>query len=96
MDKFVIDSLPEKRQVKTDANIKKRKTRKYNSNYLNFGFIVVEKKGIEYLQCVICCKIVAAECMLPSILKRYLTTNHNYLSGKAREFFIRKLSEIKK
>ena len=29
MDKFVIGTLPEKRQVKTDANIKKRKTRKY-------------------------------------------------------------------
>ena len=34
--------------------------------------------------------------MLPSKLKRHLTTNHNYLSGKPREFFIRKLSEMKK
>ena len=52
MDKFITGTLPENRQVETDANIKKRKTRKCSSNYLNFGFIV-----IEYLQYVICCKI---------------------------------------
>ena len=96
MDKFITGTLPEKRQVEIDANIKRRKTRKYSSNYLNFRFIVIEKKGIEYPQCVICCKILAAKCMLPSKLKRHLTTNHNYLSGKPREFFIRKLSEMKK
>ena len=47
MDKFIIGTLPEKRQVETDADIKKRKTRKYNSNYLNLNFTVIEKKGIE-------------------------------------------------
>ena len=34
--------------------------------------------------------------MLPSKLKRHLTTNYNYLSEKPRKFFIRKLSEMKK
>ena len=34
--------------------------------------------------------------MLPSKLKRYLTTNDNNLSKKPREFFARKLSEMNK
>ena len=34
--------------------------------------------------------------MLPSKLKRYLTTNHNNLSGKPHEFFARRLSEMDK
>ena len=34
--------------------------------------------------------------MLPSKLKRHLTTNHNNLSGKSRKFFACKLSEINK
>ena len=98
MEKFDTGTLHEKRQVKTDANIEKnrKKTRKYKCGYLNFGFTVIEKQGIEHPQCVICCKILAAECMLLNKLKRHLTTNHNYLSGKPREFFTRKLSKMKK
>ena len=38
--------------------------------------------------------VLAVECMLPSKLKRHLTTNHNYLSGKPREFFACKLLEM--
>jgi len=34
--------------------------------------------------------------MLPSKLKRHLTTNHNNLSGKPCEFFARELSEMNK
>ena len=58
--------------------------------------LLSSKKGIEYPQYVIGCKISAAQCMLPSKLKRHLTINHNYLSVKPRELFIRKLSEMKK
>ena len=51
---------------------------------------------MKHPQRVICCKALAAECMLPSKLKRRLTTNHNNLSGKPRQFFACKLSEINK
>ena len=34
--------------------------------------------------------------MPPSKLERHLITNHNNLSGKSREFFARKLTEMKK
>ena len=46
MNKFITGTLPEKKQVETDANIKKRKTRKYsNNNYLKSIFTVIEQKG---------------------------------------------------
>ena len=69
MDAFVADTIPQKRQVQFDANKQKsgrKKTRKYGSSYLNFGFTVAEKEGAEHPQCVICCKVLTAECMLPS------------------------------
>ena len=99
MDAFVTDTIPQKRQVQLDANIQKsgrKKTRKYNSSYLNFGFTVAEKEGAEHPHCVICYNVLAAECMLPSKLKCHLITNHNHLSGKSREFFARKLTEMNK
>ena len=98
MDAFVTGTIPQKRQVQLDANKQKsgrKKTRKYDSSYLNFGFTIAEKEGAEHPQCVICCKVLAAECMLPSKLKRHLITNHNF-SGKSHEFFARKLTEMKK
>jgi len=99
MDTFVTSTLPQKKQEEVDVNKEKsgrKKTRKYDSSYLNFGFTVAEREGFEHLQRVICCKVYAAECMLPSKLKRHLTTNHNNLSGKPHEFFACKLSETNK
>ena len=99
MDAFVTSTLPQKRQIEDDVNKEKsgrKKTRKYDNSYLNFGLTVAERKGVEHPQCVTCCKVLAAECMLPSKLKRYLITNHNNLSGKPHEFFSRKLSEMNK
>ena len=99
MDAFVTGALAQKRQLEVDVNKEKsggKKTRKYCSSYLNFGFTVAQREGVEHLQCVICCKVLAAECMLPSKLKRHPTTNHNNLSGKPREFFARNLSDMNK
>ena len=98
MDALVTDTSAQKRQVE-DVNKEKsgrKKTRKYNSDYLNFGFTVTEREGVEHPQCVICCKVLAADCMLPSKLKRHLTTVHKKLSEKPREFFARKLKEMNK
>ena len=72
------------------------KTRKHCNSYLNFGFTVAEREDVKHPQCVICCKVLAAECMLPTKQKRHLTTNHNNLSGKQRKFFARKLAEMNK
>ena len=53
-------------------------------------------RSVKHPQCVICCRVLAAECMLPSTLKRHLTTNYNNLSGKHAKFSLDKLSEMNK
>ena len=48
MDAFVTSATPQKRQVQLDANKQingRKKARKYDSSYLNFGFTVAEKEG---------------------------------------------------
>ena len=50
MDALVTDTVAQKRQV-GDVNKEKsgrKKTRKYNSDYLNFGFTVAEREGVEH------------------------------------------------
>ena len=92
MGAIVTGTSPQKKQIEVDVNKEKsgrKKTRKYDSSYINFGFTVAEREGVEHPQCVICCKVLALECMLPSKLKRHSTTNHNNLSRKPREFFAR-------
>ena len=64
MDAFVSGTLLQKRQIEVDVNKQKserKKTRKYDSSYLNFGFTVAEREGVGHPQCVICCKVLAAE-----------------------------------
>ena len=99
MDVFVTGISPQKRRREVDVNKEKSgrtKTRKYDSSYLNFGFTVAEREGVEHPQCAICCKVFAVECMLPSKLKHHLTTKYNNKFGKPCEFFARKLSEMNK
>ena len=90
MEALVTDTFAQKRQVE-DVNKEKsgrKKTRKYNSDYLNFGFTVAEREGVEHPHCVICCKVLAADCMLPSKLKRHFTSIHKKLSGNHANFLL--------
>jgi hypothetical protein len=52
-------------------SVKKRKNRKYDS-YLDFGFTSTEVDDEERQQYVMCMKVSASECMLPSKLRRHL------------------------
>ena len=40
-------------------------------------------------------KVLASECMLPSKLKRHIETNHRDKVGKPRDYFAKKLKELK-
>ena len=65
MDPFVSGIVLKKRQIEVDVNKEKsgrKKIRKCDNNYLKFGLTVAEGKGVEHRQCVICCKVLAAEC----------------------------------
>ncbi|KAL4710431.1 hypothetical protein ACJJTC_008833 [Scirpophaga incertulas] len=61
---------------------KRKKYRKYDDQYLDFGFTYITKGNIEHPQCVVCHQVLAAESMLPNKLKRHLETTHSHLRGK--------------
>ena len=73
----------------------KKKSRKYSDTYLDFGFTFILQNGEEKPQCVICDKILASKSMLPNKLKRHLTSSHSKFACKSRNFFARKLSDMK-
>jgi hypothetical protein len=62
---------------------------------LDFGFTSTEINGEERPLCVLCMNVLALECILPSKLKLHLEANHKYIIGKPRDYFIRKLKELK-
>lgn len=62
--------------------VKKRKCRKYDDSYLDFGFTSTEINGEERPPCVVCMKVLEPECMLSSKLKRHLEANHKYMIDK--------------
>lgn len=101
MERFLlnkkIDKSRQSDQASTsDEGVKRRKHRKYDDSYLNFGFTSVEVNHEERPQCVLCLKILAVENMLPSKLKRHLETIHPTMVGKSREFFTRMLQNVQK
>jgi hypothetical protein len=53
-----------------------------------------EVEGEERPQCVLCMKVLASECMLPSKLKHHLKTTHPSVVSKSRDYFSRKLKEL--
>jgi hypothetical protein len=71
MDRFLNSNKPnradkESMSSTSGATVKKRKYRKYDDSYLEFGFTSTEINGEERPQCVLCMKVLAAECTLPS------------------------------
>jgi hypothetical protein len=74
--------------------VKKRKNRKFDDSFLDFGVTSTKFDGKERPQCVLCTKVLASECMLPSKLKRHLETTHPSVVSKSRDYFSRKLKEL--
>ncbi|XP_046975180.1 protein FAM200B-like [Vanessa cardui] len=98
MDKFIEKNRKRNEGSGESSNVtggKRKKYRKYDDEYLDFGFTCITKEDVELPQCVVCYKVLAAESMLPNKLKRHLELVHSDLQGKPREFFVRKLRELK-
>ncbi|XP_068235529.1 protein FAM200B-like [Palaemon carinicauda] len=63
------------------------KKRKYNEDYIRFGFVSLRKGDTEVPQCVICYKTLSNDGMRPSCLERHLQTAHPGLVDKPKAFF---------
>jgi hypothetical protein len=101
MDQFLLNSNKccesenkEGASSTSGKSVKKRKNRKYDDSYSDFGFTSTEFDGEERPQCVLSMKVLASGCMLPSKLKRHLETTHPSEVSKSRDYFSRKLKEL--
>lgn len=72
------------------------KKRKYNDDYIKYGFVSTQKNGIDHPQCVVCYEVLSNDAMRPSRLERHLVTKHSGLKDKAKEFFASKSVSLKR
>ncbi|XP_025415580.1 zinc finger BED domain-containing protein 5-like [Sipha flava] len=86
------EELEEKKTLNVENQ---KKERKYQDQYIQFGFTFIEEKGKHRPKCVICLEILASESMKPSKLKRHLETKHPQYSNKDEQFFKRHENALK-
>lgn len=79
-----------------DDNQKPRKIRRYDENYLAFGFSWCGEEKQPKPQCVICYETLSNHSMKPSLLQRHFNTKHVLFKDKPLEFFKRKEMEVKR
>ena len=73
-----------------------QKNRKYQDNYLDFGFTYLIEDDLHISQCVVCMKTFSNSTMKPASLKQYLANAHPSMMSKNRSFFESKLSSLKR
>lgn len=80
--------------LKEPVKKKARKTRKYDKEYLKFGFSWTGDENEPIPLCVICFENLTNKSMKPSNLKRHFETNHNQYKDKPIDFFENKLKDL--
>ena len=73
-----------------------QKKRKYEENYLDFGFVCLIQDGLQIPQCVLCMKTFSNSTMKPASLKQHLANAHPSMISKNRSFFELKLFSLKR
>ena len=103
MDKFLgiatepeTDSIPKANNTIGVANIQKPVKRKYNAEYIRYGFTWCDNEEAPKPLCVVCGEQLANHAMVSSKLIRHLKTKHASYADKDKEFFQRMLSQNKK
>lgn len=79
--------------VKIGLLVKKMVKRKYDLDYVKYGFTYIDDKNEHKPRCVLCSEILAQESMKPSKLKRHLETKHAVYKDKPVEYFQRLLRD---
>ena len=77
------------------GNKHKKVVRKYNEKYIDYGFTCLDDENEPKPQCVLCYEVLSNECMKPAKLKRHMQTKHWSVQDKPREYFLRKLTDLK-
>nr|XP_021512928.1 protein ZBED8-like [Meriones unguiculatus] len=82
-----------RRVGRVEKNVKKRR---YNEDFLQYGFTSIITAGIEKPQCVICGGVLSAESMKPNKLRRHFDSKHPSFAGKDTNYFRSKADGLKK
>lgn len=72
------------------------KKRKYNDEYIKYGFVAIQKNDADHPQCVICYEVLSNDAMRPGRLERHLSTKHSALQNKPKEYFVAKSETLKR
>ena len=75
-----------------ESSEKSRKVvvRKYDPEYIKYGFTNAGTDLEPKTQCVECAQILSNEALKPSKLQRHLNSKHPEVAGKPKEYFARK------
>lgn len=79
----------------TELNARSKKIRKYNEEFIKYGFTFCVVDDEERPMCVICNEKLANESMKPAKLNRHLKTKHKELQNKHADFFQRRAENLK-
>ena len=93
MDKFL-----KRKRDEAESLEKPRKVvvRKYNPEYIKYGFISAGTDLEPTVQCVECAKILSNEVLKPSKLQWHLDSKHPEVARKPKEYFERKRKSLQK
>jgi hypothetical protein len=78
--------LPSSSKINDETTVKRRK---YNDNYLNFGFTFIGDDNNQIPQCIVCGVNLSNESMVPNKLKRHLEQSHSHVGKKSSDYFMR-------
>ena len=73
-----------------------QKKRKYQDNYLDFGFTYLIQNGLQISQCFLCIKTFSNNTMKPALLKQHLENARPSMISKNQFFFKLKSSNLKR
>ncbi|XP_003369628.1 zinc finger protein [Trichinella spiralis] len=80
--------------IRKPLSNRRKVIRKYDIDYLKFGFTWNGDHKDPHPLCVICYEILANESMWPNKLLRHIETKHMDLKSKPLQFFESKLKEL--
>ncbi|KAK9738750.1 BED zinc finger [Popillia japonica] len=90
MDKFLRGKdLNEEPSTSVTKKLKKIVKRKYDEDYIKYGFSGCGDETAPKPQCNVCGEQLSNESMVPSKLKRHLHSNHPSHANEDRQYFKR-------
>lgn len=85
------------KEMSTSSNVKgTKRSRKYQENYIEYGFTYTVINDEQRPLCVICSEKLASESMKPVKMKRHLESTHPELVNKEKSYFERRASNMQR